>query len=82
MSRSFLSVNLCSLGNHIVNEYNLTATSIIGCRKKHTVTCNACNAGRLKVCDNDDLLTHKLLGLVVVLDAGNDHSLFNAIIKS
>ena len=71
-------VNLRSFGNHIVNEDHLAATSVIGGCKQHTVACNARDSCGLEVCDNDYLLTNKLLGLVLTLDAGNDNSFLTA----
>ena len=83
MSRSFLlSVYLSSLGNHIVNEDDLTATSVIGCRKQHAVARNARDSCGLEVCDDYDLFADKLLGSVVVLDARNYNSFVDTVEES
>ena len=78
----FLSVNLSSLGNHIVNEDDLASASVIGCRKQHTVTRNARDSCGLEVCDNYDLLADELFGSVIVFDARNYNSFIDAVEES
>ena len=69
---------LRALGDHIVHEDHLTAAGIVGSRKEHTVTVYACDTCGLKVCNNDYLLSDKLVGCIVVLDARYDHALVYA----
>ena len=68
-----------SLGDHIVDEDDLAAAGVVGGCQQHTLAGNTGDTGRLQICNYNDLAALQLLGLVVVLQAGNDDALVLAV---
>ena len=79
--RPDILVDTRSFRDGIVNKYDLTAAGVIRCGKEHSVAVDAGYARGFEVCNNDNLFTDKLVGCIVVLDAGYDHALAYTVVE-
>ena len=60
--------NGSTLGDAVIDEYQLTAAGVISCGEQHSVARNAGKSRWREVGDDDDLLADELLGRILIFD--------------
>ena len=74
-------MDLGSVGRFGIEEYNADRAFLVGGCEDHSAAFNSAENGGLEICDENDLLSDQLLGLVEFGDPRRDLTLFVTEIK-